>query len=105
MEYRERREPDLSSIKEAMRIESLAERLEFILAQDDKVGALARHLIYNSLAYAARCISEITNQFINADRAVRWGFAHRMGSFEMWDVLGVRQTVEVMEARGIEVAS
>ncbi|HEX8000548.1 MAG TPA: 3-hydroxyacyl-CoA dehydrogenase/enoyl-CoA hydratase family protein [Pyrinomonadaceae bacterium] len=104
MEYRERREPQIPSIKEAMKIKPLGERLAFVLRQDDKAGALARHTIYNSLAYAARRVPEITDHIINVDRAVRWGFSHEMGPFELWDALGVRKTVEAMEAHGVNVA-
>src|SRR6267143_737626 len=105
MEYRPRREPDISSIAEAMKIKPLAKRLAFVLAQDDQAGALARHVIYNSIAYAARRIPEITDQIVNVDRAVRWGFSHELGPFEMWDALGVRQTAAAMEANKIEVAA
>ena len=104
MEYRARREPDIPSMAEASKIEPLAKRLAFVLAQDDKAGALARHAIYNSLAYAARRVPEITDQIVNVDRAVRWGFSHELGPFEMWDALGVRRTVAAMEANKIEVA-
>jgi 3-hydroxyacyl-CoA dehydrogenase len=104
MEYRARREPEIPSIPEAMKIKPLSERLAFVLAQDDKTGALARHAIYNSLAYAARRIPEITDQIINVDRAVRWGFSHELGPFELWDALGVRQTLVAMEAQKIHAA-
>lgn len=104
MEYRERREPEIPSIKEAMKIKPTARRLEFVLAQEDRAGTLARHTIYNSLAYAARRVPEITDHIINVDKAVRWGFSHEMGPFEMWDALGVRRVVEAMEANNIDVA-
>ena len=104
MEYRPRREPAIPSIAEAMKIKPLSQRLAFVLAQDDKAGALSRHAIYNSLAYAARRVPEITDQIVNVDRAVRWGFSHELGPFEMWDALGVRQTAAAMEANKIEVA-
>ena len=104
MEYRERREPEIASINEALKIESLGRRLEFVLAQDDKAGALARHVVYNSLAYAARRVPEITDQIINVDNALRWGYAYEMGPFEMWDALGVGKTVEAMKANKIGVA-
>jgi 3-hydroxyacyl-CoA dehydrogenase len=35
---------------------------------------------------------------------MRWGFAHEAGPFEMWDMLGVAETVEKMEEAGLEVA-
>ncbi len=104
LEYRARREPDIPSIKEALKIKPLAERLAFVLAQADRAGALARHTVYNSLAYAARRIPEITDQIINVDRAVRWGYSHELGPFELWDALGVRKTAEAMRAQGIDVA-
>src|SRR6267143_1856055 len=104
MEYRPRLEPDIPSIAAAMKIKPLSQRLAFVLAQDDKAGTLSRHAIYNSIAYAARRIPEITDQIVNVDRAVRWGFSHELGPFEMWDALGVRQTAAAMEANKIEVA-
>ena len=104
MEYRARREPDIPSIAEAMKIKPLAKRIAFVLARDDKAGALARHAIYNALAYSARRVPEITDQIVNVDRAVRWGFSHELGPFEMWDALGVRQTVAAMAANNIAVA-
>src|SRR5262249_61840811 len=61
MEYRPRIEPDIPSIAEAMKIKSPGERLAFVLAQRDKAGALARHVIYNSLSYAARRVPAIPN--------------------------------------------
>lgn len=104
MEYRERREPNIPSIEEALQIKPLAERLAFVLRQDDKAGALARHTVYNTLAYAARRVPEITDQLVNVDRALRWGYAHELGPFELWDALGVRKTASEMKAEGIAVA-
>jgi len=105
LEYRARREPEIPSIAEAMKIKPLAERLRFVLQQNDKAGALARHAIYNSLAYASRRIPEITDKIVNVDRAVRWGFSHELGPFEMWDALGARETVANMERQKISVAA
>ncbi|HKE55540.1 MAG TPA: 3-hydroxyacyl-CoA dehydrogenase/enoyl-CoA hydratase family protein [Pyrinomonadaceae bacterium] len=105
MDYRARLEPAIPSIAEAMKIKPLAQRLEFVLSQQDKAGALARHAIFNALAYASRRVPEITDQIVNVDRAVRWGFSHELGPFEIWDALGVRQTVAAMESENIQLAS
>ncbi|HZB44108.1 MAG TPA: 3-hydroxyacyl-CoA dehydrogenase/enoyl-CoA hydratase family protein, partial [Pyrinomonadaceae bacterium] len=103
-EYRARREPDIPSVKEAQKIKSLPERVRFVLRQDDKAGALARHSVYNTLAYASRRLPEITDRLINIDRAMRWGYSHELGPFEMWDALGVRETADAMQAAGVVVA-
>src|SRR5262249_30432366 len=102
-EYRQRIEPDIPSIAEATKIGSLPERLQFVLGQNDKAGALARHVVYNLLAYAARRIPEISDDIVNVDRAMRWGFSHEMGPFELWDALGIRVTAEAMQKYGIDV--
>ncbi|HEV2705760.1 MAG TPA: 3-hydroxyacyl-CoA dehydrogenase/enoyl-CoA hydratase family protein [Pyrinomonadaceae bacterium] len=103
-EYRARREPEIPSIKEALKIKSLPARLAYVLAQDDKAGRLARHAVYHTLAYASRRIPEITDHLINVDRAMRWGYSHELGPFELWDALGVRATADAMEREGIAVA-
>jgi 3-hydroxyacyl-CoA dehydrogenase len=104
LEYRERREPDIPSLKEAPKIKSLPGRVEFVLKQEDKAGRLARHAVYNTLAYAARRVPEITDRLADIDRALRWGYSHELGPFELWDALGVRETADVMEREGVTVA-
>jgi 3-hydroxyacyl-CoA dehydrogenase len=103
-EYRERIEPQIASLAEASKLRKLPERLNFVLQQDDKAGALARHIVYDSLGYAARRVPEISDDLVSIDRAVRWGFSHDLGPFELWDAIGVRATADAMEAHGAAVA-
>jgi 3-hydroxyacyl-CoA dehydrogenase len=103
-EYRDRIEPDIPSLAEAAKIRSLPERLAFVLQQDDKAGKLARHVVYGSLGYASRRVPEISDDLVSIDRAVRWGFSHDLGPFELWDALGVKATADAMEANGVAVA-
>ncbi|MGZ8711477.1 MAG: 3-hydroxyacyl-CoA dehydrogenase/enoyl-CoA hydratase family protein [Thermoanaerobaculia bacterium] len=103
-EYRDRIEPDIPSLAEAAKIRSLSKRLAFVLQQDDKVGKLARHIVYGSLGYASRRVPEVSDELVSIDRAVRWGFSHDLGPFELWDALGVKATADAMEANGVAVA-
>jgi 3-hydroxyacyl-CoA dehydrogenase len=103
-EYRPRIEPRIDSLAEAQKIRSLPERVKFVLRQDDKAGAMGRHIIYESLGYAARRVPEISDDLPSIDRAVRWGFSHDLGPFELWDALGVQETADAMEAHGVAVA-
>jgi 3-hydroxyacyl-CoA dehydrogenase len=103
-EYREREEPRIPSLSEAAKMRNLPERLRFVLQQEDKAGALARHAVYNSLGYASRRIPEISDDLVSVDRATRWGFSHDLGPFELWDALGVRETAAEMEKHGVAIA-
>ena len=47
---------------------------------------------------------EITETLVNVDNAQKWGFAHELGPFEIWDALGVAETVPAFEAAGYPVA-
>jgi 3-hydroxyacyl-CoA dehydrogenase len=97
-EYRERIEPGIPSLAEASKIRNLGDRLKFMLAQDDKAGNLARHVVYNALGYASRRVPEISDDLVSIDRAVRWGFSHDLGPFELWDAIGVRDSIEHIDA-------
>src|ERR1019366_4195364 len=46
--------------------------------------------------YAARMVPEISDRIVEIDRAMRWGYGFTLGPFELWDALGVRETVERM---------
>ena len=59
----------------------------------NRVSSVGAAVVYNALAYAARRVPEITDRSLNLDRAVRWGYSHDWGPFEIWDALGVRRTV------------
>jgi 3-hydroxyacyl-CoA dehydrogenase len=49
-------------------------------------------------------VPEISDTLEDVDRAMEWGFVHQTGPFRTWDLLGVRETVERLEAMDIEVA-
>lgn len=101
-------EPDaktrFDSVSATRKIEDLGERLRKLLEFDDKAANYVRQNIYFNLVYAAAVAQEIANSIADIDDAVRWGFANEAGPFEMWDMLGVAETVEKMEAAGFTVA-
>ena len=47
---------------------------------------------------------EVTDTIVNIDNAQKWGFAHQMGPFEIWDAIGVADTIDRFEADGYAVA-
>ncbi|UCH74607.1 MAG: 3-hydroxyacyl-CoA dehydrogenase family protein [Rhodospirillales bacterium] len=58
-----------------------------LFAADDAQGRFAWALMGGTLAYAADLVPEISDDIVNVDRAMRWGFAWKQGPFEMLDVL------------------
>ena len=52
---------------------------------------VAAEVAYHEAAYRDG-VPEISDDLPSIDRAVRWGFSHELGPFELWDAIGVRAT-------------
>ncbi len=110
-EYEPDPKPRFDSVSAVRKTEELGARVTKLLEYDDRAAEFvrattyyARHLLYYGFAYAAHVAPEIAYSLSDVDDAMRWGFSHEAGPFQMWDMLGVAETVEKMEAVGYEVA-
>jgi 3-hydroxyacyl-CoA dehydrogenase len=92
------------SIGNTRGIEDPGERIKAMIQEEDRAGKLARALTLQMLAYCSRCIPEITDLPSSIDDAMRWGFMHEIGPFEIWDALGVADGLALMKADGFEPA-
>jgi len=92
--------PRFDSVKAAKDVPELGERLKVFLDADDKAAQLVQALTYQSFQYASTLLPEIADSAKPIDDAVRWGFMHEAGPFEIWDMLGVAETVKRMKAAG-----
>lgn len=92
--------PRFDSVKAAKDVNSLGERLKVFLDADDKAAKLVQALTYQSFQYVSTLLPEIADAPKPIDDAVRWGFGHEAGPFEIWDMLGVKETVKRMKAAG-----
>ncbi len=104
MTYENQPSPRWESVGAVRKIEAIGPRLTKLLSYDDRAAAFVRDLLYFNLAYAAYVTPEIAYSIVDVDNANKWGFAHEVGPFEIWDALGVAETVEKMEEYGYEVA-
>jgi len=102
--YRNPREPDLAVAKRAEKIKPLAERFRFLVTQKDRVGLYLWRSAAFAFSYCSHLIPEISEAFHAIDDAMKAGFSHDMGPFELWDALGVAETLSRMEADGFKAA-
>ena len=91
------------SIGAVRKINDLGERLRALIQHKDKAARYAWHTLAFELSYAAQRIPEISDDIYSIDNAVRWGYFHEAGPFEIWDTLGVQECAERMEANGYVV--
>ena len=104
LEYEPPSKPRFDSVGKYRKVEPLGERIRLLINADDRAGRYLYHLHAFLLAYASQRVPEITDTILNIDNAQKWGFAHQMGPFEIWDAIGVAETVDRFEADGYPVA-
>lgn len=104
MEHVPAGKPRFDSVKAAKDVEGLGDRLKVMLEADDKAAKLVKALTYQSFQYVSTLIPEVADTAKSIDDAVRWGFMHDAGPFEIWDMLGVKETVKKMKAEGYPAA-
>jgi len=105
LEYEPSKKVRFDSIGKIKDQENLAERYKVLLAAEDRAGRLARALTYQSLAYASERIPEVADTPKPIDDAMRWGFGREAGPFEIWDMLGVAETLPIMRQAGFPAAA
>ncbi|HOS41050.1 MAG TPA: 3-hydroxyacyl-CoA dehydrogenase/enoyl-CoA hydratase family protein [Spirochaetota bacterium] len=87
----------------AKKAATLAEKQKAILFGNDNGSKFAWKLIASAAIYAANRIPEISDTIVGIDNAMKWGYAWEAGPFEMWDNVGVEESVKKMEADGYKV--
>ncbi|MDP8225737.1 MAG: 3-hydroxyacyl-CoA dehydrogenase/enoyl-CoA hydratase family protein [Candidatus Lernaella stagnicola] len=103
MEYVDAERPTFDSIKAAKGKGGLEARVKHIVYSDDRAGQFAWRVAVEGLLYTARRVPEIADAILEIDRGMKWGFNWRLGPFETWDAIGVRESVERMQAEGHEI--
>jgi 3-hydroxyacyl-CoA dehydrogenase len=105
LEYKPAQKVRYPSLDNAKTIEDTAERIRSLVYGKDRVGEYLWKTISANLVYAANRIPEIADNIVSIDDAVKWGFNHEFGTFELWDLIGVEKSVAKMREDGIEIPS
>ncbi len=79
-------------------VEDIRKRMKVYEQGTDKAAELFRAMHYPLFEYVSRRVPEITDDFFRIDDAMRAGFGWELGPFEVWDALGVRETLAKIKA-------
>tara|TARA_B100000809_G_scaffold263812_1_gene317967 strand:+ start:2058 stop:4472 length:2415 start_codon:yes stop_codon:yes gene_type:complete len=102
-EYRAAREVSFTSLESAKKAKGLAAKIQALVSGGDAASGYVWKLLSETMLYSARRVPEICEDIVSVDRALRWGFNWQLGPFELWDALGVRDTVERLGEEGREI--
>lgn len=71
-----------------------------LMFEDSAEGRFVWDLMGGTLCYAADLVPQISDDVVNIDRAMRWGFAWQKGPFELLDELGPARVIARLKAEG-----
>jgi 3-hydroxyacyl-CoA dehydrogenase len=100
LEYAPLAKPKFPSVEQARLMEDLPARLRFLVNSDDRAGRFLWKVFSDLIAYSAERVPEISDRIVEIDRAMRWGYGHKLGPFELWDALGFDYVVRRLEKEG-----
>lgn len=97
LEYQPLQEPRFASVEAARNFDDLGERVRTLLRSDDRAGRFLWKVLSDLFLYCAEMIPEISDRIVEIDRAMRWGYGHKLGPFELWDAIGFLEVVTRLE--------
>jgi 3-hydroxyacyl-CoA dehydrogenase len=103
MEYRPQQKPKLASLEAASKSGDPSESIRLLCAGSDRAGVFAWKHLSSVLCYAADRLTEIADDVVTVDNAMKWGYNWELGPFEVWDALGVREAADRLSKEGREV--
>ncbi|HBJ74136.1 MAG TPA: 3-hydroxyacyl-CoA dehydrogenase, partial [Syntrophaceae bacterium] len=103
MEYVPVGKPQFDSISAAKKMGNVADSVKYVFNADDKAGDFTRASLCKTFIYSANRIGEICDDIMAVDNAMKWGYNNKLGPFEMWDAVGVKEAIEVMKKLKLKV--
>jgi 3-hydroxyacyl-CoA dehydrogenase len=100
LEYHPASKPKFPSLETVRGIEGVGERLRAVVQAKDRAGAFLWKLLSDYFIYSAEVVPEISDRIVEIDRAMRWGYAHKLGPFELWDAIGFEEVCAKVEVEG-----
>jgi 3-hydroxyacyl-CoA dehydrogenase len=103
LEYGDQPDAKLACIGAARKQDTLAGKIREMVFFDDQYGRLAWKVTAETAIYSAELLGEISDDIVNVDRGMRWGYNWEMGPFEAWDAMGLERSVQRMRDEGMAI--
>ena len=100
LDYRPQQKANFPSVEMGKNIDDVRERIKTLVFSPDRGGQFAWKVLKKTLLYSAEKIPEVSDDIVNIDRAMKWGYNWELGPFEIWDAIGLKSSVKKMEKEG-----
>lgn len=100
MQYRPSQRPKFPSVDLNKSTEDIKQRIKALTFTNDRAGKFIWKNLSSILLYSANRVPEITEDIVNIDNAMKWGFNWELGPFETWDAIGLEPSLRRMKEDG-----
>ena len=83
--------------------QKLADKLCALAYGEDRGSKYFWEIPARTLLYSANRIPEISDDIVNIDNAMKWGYAWEIGIFESWDAIGVTKSIKRMKEENKQI--
>jgi 3-hydroxyacyl-CoA dehydrogenase len=101
LEYETKSKVQFATLAAAKAIDDPKLRIKALVASKDKAGEFYRASFFNLFKYVSNRIPEIADEIYKVDDAMRAGFGWEQGPFELWDIIGLQDSLAIMQKSGI----
>ena len=105
LEYRPQQKVKSATLDMTKPIENVRDRMKVFAAGKDKAAEVFRSSFFGLFEYVSDRIPEISDELYRIDDAMRAGFGWDLGPFEVWDAVGIKESLEGMKQYGHEAAA
>jgi 3-hydroxyacyl-CoA dehydrogenase len=95
--------PELASLAAAKAAKGVPAKVAAFFESDDKGAQFVWRHVAGLFLYAASKIPEVSDDILNMDRALNWGYNHQMGPFQLFSALDLPKYIARMKAEGMNV--
>jgi len=100
LEYRTKKRAKFATLEKTKTVDNLKERYPILIDGDDKAAQFYRKNFGELFAYIQHRIPEISDEIYRIDDAMKAGFGWTHGPFELWDSVGLKTGVMLIEEAG-----
>jgi len=102
-EFKESAKPKFNSVTQTKQVDDVRQKIKIMVNGNDKASQFAWRLLRDGLIYTFKRIPEISDDIVNVDNAMKWGYNWELGPFEIFDAIGVKDFVKKCEKDGVVV--
>lgn len=104
LEYEAKSKVKFPTLELAKQEEKLEKRIKILVNGKDKAGEFYRKTFTNLFVYVSNRIPEISDELYRIDQAMSSGFGWKLGPFELWDSVGLKNSLNLMKSLNVNPA-